>query len=70
MRPVKPNLSGETDLFRSRLDQIINMRHELVRLAQTIDWDGLVARFSQIAGYRCLSLIRVSGVVKCQFALV
>jgi transposase, IS5 family len=43
MRPVKPNLSGETNLFRARLDQIINMRHELVRLAQTINWDGLDA---------------------------
>jgi hypothetical protein len=29
----------------------------------------LVARFVQIDGYRCLSLIRASGVVKCQFAL-
>src|SRR5947209_15295812 len=31
---------------------------------------GLVARFSQIEGYRCLSLMRALGVVKCQFALV
>src|SRR5271166_3404062 len=30
---------------------------------------GLVARFSQIDGYRCLSLMRASGVVKCQLAL-
>ena len=30
----------------------------------------LVARFSQIEGYRCLSLMRALGVVKCQFALV
>ena len=29
----------------------------------------LVARFSQIDGYRCLSLMRASGVVKCQLAL-
>jgi hypothetical protein len=29
----------------------------------------LVARFSQIEGYRWLSLIRASGVVKCQLAL-
>jgi hypothetical protein len=29
----------------------------------------LVARFSQIEGYRCLSLIRAFGVVKCQLAL-
>ena len=26
------------DLLRSRLDQIINMKHELVKLAQTISW--------------------------------
>src|SRR5262245_34569316 len=30
----------------------------------------LVARFSQIEGYRCLSLMRALGVVKCQFGLV
>ena len=30
----------------------------------------LVARFSQIEGYRCLSLTRAFGVVKCQLALV
>ena len=29
----------------------------------------LVARFSQIDGYRCLSLMRACGVVKCQLAL-
>jgi hypothetical protein len=30
----------------------------------------LVARFSQIEGYRCLSLMRALGVVKCQLAFV
>jgi hypothetical protein len=29
----------------------------------------LVARFSQIEGYRCLSLTRAFGVAKCQFAV-
>jgi len=38
MRPGEQNWTGEQDLFRARLDQIINMKHELVRLAQTIDW--------------------------------
>ena len=37
MRPGKQEWTGERDLFRARLDQIINMRHELVRLAGTID---------------------------------
>jgi transposase len=30
----------------------------------------LVGRFSQIEGYRCLSLMRALGVVNCQLALV
>ena len=33
-RPREKRETGEQDLFRSRLDQIINMKHELVRLAQ------------------------------------
>jgi IS5 family transposase len=46
MRPGKQERTGEQDLFRARLDQIINMQHELVRLAQTVDWpwiDGELA---------------------------
>ena len=31
----------EGDLFRARLDQIINMKHELVQLAFKIDWDWI-----------------------------
>ena len=41
MRPGKQDWTGEQDLFRARLDQIINMKHELVRLAQTIDWSWI-----------------------------
>ncbi len=37
MRPREQS-RGQDDLFRSRLDQIINMRHELVRLSLLIDW--------------------------------
>ena len=29
MRPKKHEMTGSADLFRARLDQIINMRHEL-----------------------------------------
>jgi IS5 family transposase len=39
MRPKKHETTGSGDLFRARLDQIINMRHELVQLAGKIDWD-------------------------------
>lgn len=41
MRPRKPGKADHDDLFRARLDQIINMRHELVLLADKIDWDWL-----------------------------
>ncbi|MEQ1956857.1 transposase, partial [Mesorhizobium yinganensis] len=47
-RPREKCETGEQDLFRARLDQIINMRHELVRLAQAIDWPVLEARFGAV----------------------
>ena len=37
MRP-RAQSRGQDDLFRSRLDQIIDMRHELVRLGGLVDW--------------------------------
>jgi len=39
MRPRKPKKADHDDLFKARLDQTINMRHELVQLADRIDWD-------------------------------
>ena len=41
MRPQKPKTMGEDDLFRARLEQIINMQHELVQLSGKIDWDWI-----------------------------
>jgi IS5 family transposase len=41
MRPKKHETTGLSDLFRARLEQIINMKHELVALAGKIDWDWL-----------------------------
>jgi transposase, IS5 family len=38
MRPKQSETTGEGDLFRARLDQIINSKHELVQLAGRIDW--------------------------------
>jgi IS5 family transposase len=38
MRPKKYKTTGSGDLFRARLDQIINLKHELVQLAGRIDW--------------------------------
>ena len=41
MRPKKPETTGEGDLFRARLDQIINLKHELVQLGAKLDWDWI-----------------------------
>ena len=39
MRPKKHETTGSNDLFRARLDQIINLKNELAQLAGKIDWD-------------------------------
>ena len=41
MRPKKHQTTGSSDLFRARLDQIINLKHELVQLAGKLDWDWI-----------------------------
>lgn len=41
MRPKKHQTTGLNDLFRARLDQIINLKHELAQLADKIDWDWI-----------------------------
>jgi IS5 family transposase len=47
MKPrPKPQESGMEDLFRSKLRNIINLQHELVRLGELIDWDRLEAHFA------------------------
>ena len=38
MRPKKTVRTGQDDLFRTRLEDIVNSRHGLVRLADLIDW--------------------------------
>jgi transposase, IS5 family len=43
MKPRETRASGEQDLFKSRLDQIIDMQHHLVRLAHRVNWGRLEA---------------------------
>jgi IS5 family transposase len=38
MRPRQHVAAKSDDLFRARLEQIIDMKHELVQLAGKIDW--------------------------------
>ena len=48
MKPRERRETGEQDLFRSRLDAIIDMRHALVKLAWTIDWRFLEGAFGAV----------------------
>src|SRR5262249_437828 len=48
MRPRERRETSEQDLFRSRLDQILDMNHALVKLARTIDWRFLEAKFGAV----------------------
>jgi len=41
MRSKQDKATGEGDLFRARLDQTIDMKHELVQLAGRLDWAWL-----------------------------
>jgi len=45
MRPRERQETGEQDLFRSRLDRIIDLTHALVKLSRAIDWRFLEAQF-------------------------
>jgi len=41
MLKENPQGAGQNDLFRARLDQIIDMGHELAKMARLVEWDGL-----------------------------
>ena len=49
MRPRERRETGEQELFRSRLDQIIDMNHALVELARAIDWHFLEETFGAVS---------------------
>ncbi len=46
MRPRERRDSGQNDLFKARLDQIVDLNHPLAKLARTVDWRFLEERFS------------------------
>ena len=48
MRPRSPAEDGDEDLFRSRLANILDPRHELLRLAALTDWAALDAAFGPL----------------------
>jgi transposase, IS5 family len=48
MKPRERRETGQSDLFKARLDQIINLEHELVRLGRVLDWRFLETGFGAV----------------------
>jgi transposase, IS5 family len=49
MRPRERRDSGQNDLFRARLDRIVDMDHPLAKLGRAIDWRFLEGRFGSVS---------------------
>ena len=47
-RPKERRDGGQRDLFRARLDQIVDMGHPLVKRVRTIDWGFLEQSFGAV----------------------
>jgi IS5 family transposase len=48
MRPRERQDSGQNDLLKSRLDQIVDLKHPLAKLARTVDWRFLEEQFGAV----------------------
>ena len=48
MRPKERRENGQKDLFKARLDQILDLDHAPVKLADAIDWRFLEDRFGAV----------------------
>lgn len=72
MKPKEPVESGQNDMFRSRLDQIINPGHEKVILAGKIDWQFLSDKcgdnYSDKPGHPALSTRLMAGLHILKYA--
>jgi len=66
---VQLPLPGHWPRNMSRRDPVAALEHIERDKVEAKHEIRLVGRFIQIAGYRCLSLMRALGVVKCQFAV-
>ena len=48
MKPRERRETGAQDMFRSRLDQIINLKHALVRLSKTVSWSFIEGKCGEV----------------------
>jgi len=72
MKPKEPVKTGQHDMFRSRLDQIIHMSHEKVILADQIDWQFLSDKcgenYTDKPGHPALSTRLMAGLHILKYA--
>jgi IS5 family transposase len=61
MRARERRVSGQNDLFKARLDQIVDTEHALAKLGRAIDWGFLEERFGAEAGHKPLSTRLMAG---------
>lgn len=47
MRSKRPERKADADLYRARLDNLLDHRHELFQLAEKIDWDSFEEAFGR-----------------------
>jgi transposase, IS5 family len=62
-----PKDSKEQDLFRSRLEAMIDMGHALVKLSELVDWEEL---YQSLKGYYSESMGRPSGSMRLMCGLI
>ena len=72
MKPSEPVDTGQHDIFRSRLDQIIHLGHEKVVLANRIDWQFLSDKcgenYTEKPGHPALSTRLMAGLHILKYA--
>ena len=61
-----PETVAQDELFRTRLENIIDPRHELVKLAPLVDWDGLA---DDLASFYCADNGRPGGSIRLMAGL-
>ncbi len=66
MRPKQPDQSETPELFRARLENLIDRRHPLVRLAELIDWRGFEESFGLLYKASACSTRRASAGRACR----
>jgi IS5 family transposase len=61
-----PKASGQADLYRARLESIIDPSHELVKLTGKVGWSGLQ---EDLSGYYCPDNGRPGGSIRLMAGL-